>query len=104
LESVDKLIDASMQSGANQINRLLFTLKDEHPAQVQALRIASHKKRSLRQMAGALGSKVIKVLSVIENERGVRPGIAQVRGAQVDALSSAVPTPVEAGTTRCARR
>ena len=31
-------IDAAMQSGANTIQRLLFTLKDEHSAQLQALR------------------------------------------------------------------
>jgi uncharacterized protein YggE len=99
LESVGKLIDAGMQSGANQINRLLFTLKDEHSAQLQALRMASQKAKSkAEEMAGALGSKVVKILSVTENERGVRPVIAQARGAQVEALSSATPTPVEAGT------
>jgi uncharacterized protein YggE len=37
LASVGKLIDASMQSGANNINRLAFTLKDEQAAQLQAL-------------------------------------------------------------------
>jgi uncharacterized protein YggE len=99
LESVGKLIDAAMQSGANQINRLLFTLKDEHSAQLQALRIASQKAKSkAEEMAGALGSKFVKVLSLHENERGVRPVIAQPRGAQVEALSSVAPTPVEAGT------
>jgi uncharacterized protein YggE len=99
LESIGKLIDASMQSGANQINRLLFTLKDEHSAQVQALRMASQKAQSkAEEMAGALGAKFVKVLSVTENERGIRPVIAQARGAQVEALSSAAPTPVESGT------
>jgi uncharacterized protein YggE len=99
LESVGKLIDASMQTGANQINRLLFTLKDEHSAQVQALRMASQKaKFKAEGIADALESRVIKVLSVTENERGVRPVIAQARGAQAEALSSAAPTPVEAGT------
>ncbi len=88
-----------MQSGANQINRLLFTLKDEHSAQVQALRMASQKARSkAEEMAGALGLKVVRVLTVTENERGVRPIIAQTRGVQAEALSSVAPTPVEAGT------
>jgi uncharacterized protein YggE len=99
LENVGKLIDAAMQSGANRINQLLFTLKDEHAVQVQALRLASQKaKTKVEEMAGALGLKVIGVLSLTENERGVRPIIAQARGAQVEALSSAAPTPVEAGT------
>jgi uncharacterized protein len=99
LESVGKVIDASMQSGANQINRLLFTLKDEHSAQVQALRMASQKAQSkAEEMAGALGLKVVRVLILTENERGVRPIIAQTRGVQAEAMSSVAPTPVEAGT------
>jgi uncharacterized protein YggE len=40
LDNVGKLIDAAMQSGANTIQRLLFTLKDEHSAQLQSLRLA----------------------------------------------------------------
>lgn len=99
LTGVGKLIDASMQAGANQINRLVFTLKDEHSAQVQALRMAAQKAQSkAEEMAGSLGLKVVRVLSLTENERGVRPIIAQTRGVQAEALSSAAPTPVEAGT------
>jgi uncharacterized protein YggE len=70
LQGVGKLIDAGMQSGANQINRLVFTLKDEHSAQLQALRMAAQKAQSkAEEMAGALGLKVVRVLSLIENER-----------------------------------
>jgi uncharacterized protein len=99
LPGVGKLIDAGMQSGANQINRLVFTLKDDHSAQVQALRMAAQKARSkAEEMAGALGLKIIGVLSLTENERGVRPIIAQTRGMQAEALASAAPTPVETGT------
>jgi uncharacterized protein len=99
LTEVGKLIDAGMQSGANQINRLVFTLKDDHSAQVQALRMAAQKAQSkAEEMAGSLGLKVVRVLSLTENERGVRPIIAQTRGMQAEALSSAAPTPVEAGT------
>jgi uncharacterized protein YggE len=99
LAGVGKLIDAGMQSGANQINRLVFTLKDEHSAQVQALRMAAQKAQSkAEEMAGSLGLKIVRVLSLTENERGVRPIIAQTRGVQAEALSSAAPTPVEAGT------
>jgi uncharacterized protein len=97
LPNVGKLIDAAMQSGANNINRLVFTLKDEK-AQLQALRIASQKaKAKADEMAAALGLKTIKVLSVVEGERGFRPiPIMQAR-AQMEAVPAA-PTPVEAGT------
>jgi uncharacterized protein len=97
LASVGKLIDASMQSGANNIHRLAFTLKDEHAVQLQALRLASQKaKAKAEEIAGALGLKIVRILSVNESERGVRP-IPVARGAQMDALAAA-PTPVEAGT------
>jgi uncharacterized protein YggE len=99
LENVGKLIDAAMQSGANTIQRLLFTLKDEHSAQLQALRLASTKaKAKAEEMANALGLKIVKVLSVTEGEHGIRPIIMpQPRVTQMEA-SAAAPTPVEAGT------
>jgi len=99
LENVGKLIDAAMQSGANNINRLLFTLKDEQSAQLQALRLASQKaKAKADEMAAALGLKIVKVLSVVEGERGMRPiPLPQLRSAQMEAMAPA-PTPVEAGT------
>jgi uncharacterized protein YggE len=99
LTGVGKLIDVSMQSGANAINRLVFTLKDEHAAQLQALRLASQKaKAKAEEMAGALGLKVTRILAVTEGERAIRPIMMPVaRGAPMEALAAA-PTPVEAGT------
>jgi uncharacterized protein YggE len=99
LENVGKLIDAAMQSGANTIQRLVFTLKDEQSAQLQALRLASVKaKAKAEEMANALGLKIVKVLSVTEGERGVRPIVMpQARTTQMEATAAA-PTPVEAGT------
>ncbi len=99
LAGVGQLIDVSMQSGANAINRLAFTLKDEHAAQLQALRLAAQKaKAKAEELATALGLKIIKILAVNEGERGVRPiTMPLARGAQFEAAATA-PTPVEAGT------
>jgi uncharacterized protein YggE len=99
LDNVGKLIDAAMQSGANTIQRLLFTLKDEQSAQLQALRLAVAKaKAKAEEMANALGLKVVKILSVTEAERGIRPiAMPQPRVTQMEAAVAA-PTPVEAGT------
>ncbi len=99
LANVGKLIDGAMQSGANTIQRLLFNLKDEQAAQLQALRLASAKaKAKAEAMAEALGLRVVSILSITEGERGVRPIVmAQARGAQMETLAAA-PTPVEAGT------
>ena len=99
LSNVGKLIDLGMQSGANTIHRLAFTLKDEQSAQLQALRSAAVKaKAKADEIASALGLKVAKVLSVSEVERGVRPIVMpQARGAQMEVVTQA-PTPVESGT------
>lgn len=99
LENVGKLIDTAMQSGANTIQRLLFTLKDEQSAQLQALRLASTKaKAKAEEMAKALGLRIVRVLSITEGERGVRPIVMpQPRVTQMEA-AAATPTPVEAGT------
>jgi len=99
LPNVGKLIDAAMASGANTIQRLVYNLKDESGAQRQALRLASQKAKSkAEEIAGALDLKIIKVLSVTEVERAVRPIVmAQGRAAQMEAMAAA-PTPIEAGT------
>lgn len=99
LANVGKLIDGAMQSGANTIHRLIFNLKDEQNAQLQALRLASAKaKAKAEAMAEAMGLRVIAVLSITEGDRGVRPiVVARERGAQM-AATTAAPTPVEAGT------
>jgi hypothetical protein len=98
LPNVGKFIDAAMQSGANNINRLIFTLKDEQGAQLQALRLASQKAQAKAdEMASALGLKIVKVLSVVEDDRGVRPiPVPLARATQMEAM--APPTPIEAGT------
>ena len=99
LANAGKLIDGAMQSGANTIYRLLFNLKDEQAAQLQALRVASAKaKAKAEAMADALGLRVVAILSMVEGDRGVRPiMVPQARGAQMEALAAA-PTPVEPGT------
>jgi uncharacterized protein len=99
LANVAKLIDGAMRSGANTIHRLIFNLKDEQDAQLQALRLATTKaKAKAEAMAAALGLRVVTILSITEGERSVHPIVmAQARGAQMEALAAA-PTPVEAGT------
>jgi uncharacterized protein len=99
LENVGKLIDTSMRSGANAVQRLVFTLKDDQSAQAQALRLASAKaKAKAEEIANALGLKIVRILAVNEGEHGVRPIVPpQVRSAQADVMAAA-PTPIEAGT------
>jgi uncharacterized protein YggE len=97
LEIAGRLIDAAMQAGANNVNRLVFTLKDEQAAQLDALRSASAKaKTKAEAVAASLGLKVVKIVSVTENERAVHPVFRQAMAARAEAAPA--PTPVEPGT------
>jgi uncharacterized protein len=99
LDSVGKIIDSATKAGANNIERLQFTLKDEQPAKTRALRDAAAKARANAEaIAGALGVKIAGVLFA-EEEAGapqpIRPMFA--RAAMAETMA-APPTPVAAGT------
>jgi uncharacterized protein len=99
LDDVGKLIDAAMQAGANNINRLMFTLKDEESARLNALRQASAKaKAKAEAIANALGLKILRIASVTEGERSFQPIFRQTPMARSEALTAQAPTPVEPGT------
>jgi uncharacterized protein YggE len=98
LDQVGRLIDAAMQAGANNVNRLVFTLKNEQAAQLEALRMASAKaKVKAEAIAGSLGLKIVRISAVTEGERTVQPVFRQAMAARGEALAAA-PTPVEPGT------
>jgi len=97
LPQVGKLIDAATQSGANTVQSLRFTLKDEQPVQSQALRQAAVKARAKADvLASALGVKIVRVLRVDEGGQPMRPVYAEAM--TMKASDSAAPTPVVAGT------
>jgi uncharacterized protein YggE len=98
LSLVGRLIDSAMQAGANNVNRLVFTLKDELAAQLGALKMASAKARTKAEaVAASLGLKIVRITSVNEGERTVQP-IYRDRQVLAARAEAAAPTPVEAGT------
>ncbi|MGH7817241.1 MAG: SIMPL domain-containing protein [Candidatus Binatia bacterium] len=99
LDEVGKMIDAAMQAGANNVNRLVFTLKDEEAARLDALRQASAKaKAKAEAIAASLGLKIMRIASVTEGERSFQPIFRQTPMARGEALAAQAPTPVEPGT------
>ena len=99
LDDVGKMIDAAMQAGANNVNRLVFTLKDEEAARLEALRQASAKaKAKAEAIAASLGLKIMRIASVTEGERFFQPIFRQAPMARGEALAAQAPTPVEPGT------
>lgn len=92
LAQVGKVIDAGLQAGANNIQRLQFGLKNPQAARAQALRAAAVQARANAEaIAAGLGVRIARVVSAEESSAG--PVYARQEG--VAALAA---TPVEAGT------
>jgi uncharacterized protein len=97
LGAAGKIIDAATQAGANSIDRLQFTLKDDQAPRAQALREAASKARANADaIAAALGVKIAGVLFAEESaaQPSPRPMFAMARMAEATA---AAPTPVAPG-------
>jgi uncharacterized protein YggE len=94
LDEVGKIIDLGTGSGANNIQSLRFTLKDEASARTQALAEASHKARAKAEaIASALGLKIQRILRVEESGPTMPPTVAFA-----DAIRAQGQTPIEAGS------
>ena len=92
---IGKVIDAATKGGANEVQRLQFTLKNDSSARAAALAKAVHEARSnAAAMAGAMGVKLGRLISL---EQGASEGILPV-AFTAEARVAAVPTPVQADT------
>lgn len=95
LPRVGETIDTAIKAGANQVQRIAFTVSDESVPRQEALRIAVSRARDKAQtIAKALGVKAGTVHTLVEQEvGGPRP---LMRAAAMYAESTAQ-TPVESG-------
>ena len=100
LAQVGNIIDLATESGANNIQALRYTLKDETVARTQALREASAKARAKAEaIASALGLKIQRILRVEEGGSTTRPMPVMRMSAEFGAMrSQQAPTPVESGS------
>jgi uncharacterized protein YggE len=97
LAKIGGVIDAATQSGANHVQGIQFTLRDQQSVRSQALREAATKARAEADtLAAALGLKVIRIISVEETS----PVVVPVRDVMFAARASAAeaPTPIHPGT------
>jgi uncharacterized protein len=95
LSLVGKLIDQATQSGANTINNIGFTLRDDDAAMAQAIAQATRKaKANAEAIAAALGLRVVGVAEAetVDASAPIRPMHAMAAMAK-----AAVPTPIETG-------
>jgi uncharacterized protein YggE len=96
LARVSELIDTAVRAGANQVQRIAFTLSDDEAPQRLALRSAVLKARADAQaIAAALDVKLGAVHSVVEQDVGIVRPLA--RQALAAAPEAGYATPIEPG-------
>jgi uncharacterized protein YggE len=98
LAKIGVVIDTATAAGANHVQDIAFTLRDQDAVRAEALREAATRARAEAEvLAGALGLRVVRVLNVEEN--GGQFVALRVTASRVAAPAAAsAPTPVEAGT------
>jgi hypothetical protein len=97
LDAAGRILDAATRAGANSIDRLEFTLKDDQAARGRALREAAAKARaSADAIASALGVRIIGVL--LAEETGGAPPRPLYTVTRMAEAAPAASTPVAPGT------
>jgi uncharacterized protein YggE len=98
LAKIGTVIDSATLAGANHVQGIQFTLRDQDAVRAEALRQAATRARAQADvLAAALALKVVRVLSVEENSPRLVPVRAYMGAPRTTAVSAAA-TPVEAGT------
>ncbi|HEY0408227.1 MAG TPA: SIMPL domain-containing protein [Pyrinomonadaceae bacterium] len=99
LKRVGSVIDTATQAGANNVDNLSFTLRQDRPSRNQALTEATREAISKAQViAQALGGRVERIIEVQEASATVRPVYQSERAFDSLTAKSAAQTPVEVGT------
>ena len=79
LTRMGAVIDAATQSGANQVQGIQFTLRDQDTVRAAALRQAATRARAEAEaLAAALGLRIVRVLSVEESSPRVVPVLGSI--------------------------
>ena len=95
IANIGKVIDAATNAGANSVQSLRFSVKDELPLRSQALRQATLNART-KADAIAIGVS-LRVGSVVSVQEGFTSQIVQPRTLAATAPAAAPTTPVEPG-------
>ena len=105
LNNVGAVVDAASQAGANSVESVSFTLRENNQAHSQTLEEATRQAMSKAQaIAQALGGRVVRVVEEHEGGANRIPGAPEQIGnmsantSTYDAAKRAYSTPVEAGT------
>jgi len=96
LARIGEVVDAGIEAGANQLQGVSFSLRNDAPASAQAMRLAVEEAREQAEaVADAMGMRIERVREVIAGGYDVRPPIPYA-GARLAAADMAA-TPVQPG-------
>jgi uncharacterized protein YggE len=99
LGRIGDVIDAATGSGANRVQGIQFTLRDQDAVRAQALKEAATRARAEAEvLAAALNLRIIRVLNVEESSPRFAPIRMAMFGARTAGAAADVATPVESGT------
>lgn len=98
LAKMGGVLDAATRSGANRVQGIQFTLRDQDTVRAEALRQAATRARSEADvLAAALNLRIVRVLTVEETSPRLVPVVMRTFAAGRTAAAE-VATPVESGT------
>ncbi len=98
IDATGELIDVAIEAGANDVQRLNFTVADTETPRLRALADAARQARAKAEaLAAALELEIVRVLSVAEGTPAVVRPYAP-RATMMQAEAAAPTTPVEPGS------
>ncbi|HYL00177.1 MAG TPA: SIMPL domain-containing protein [Steroidobacteraceae bacterium] len=99
LARIGDVIDAATRAGANRVQGIQWTLRDQDTVRAQALREAATRAHAEAEvLAQALNLRILRVLTVEESSPQIVPVRVHMAVARATAGAAETPTPVEAGT------
>jgi uncharacterized protein len=99
LARIGDVIDAATRAGANRVQGIQWTLRDQDAVRAAALREAATRAHAEAEvLAGALNLRILRVLTVEESSPQIVPVRVHMAAARATVSAAEVPTPVEAGT------
>lgn len=99
LHKVGRVIDSATRAGSNNVQNIRFALRNEQAPRSEALKeAASNARQDAEALAGALGLKVVRILSVEEQGAGPRPVPIYAQAMRVEQQAQVPATSIEAGT------
>ena len=99
LTIVGKIIDVALANGANEINSLDFSVKDQSKLRTRALQLAARAAREKADLIAAeLGCKIVGIYRVNESVNYAYPRMNKMMMMDRVAAMESAETPVEGGT------